>query len=157
MTNFQKIVIKLLFSLLFWSQLNKSDTIDCFIKHIAKFKEPYVMYWNFTIYFQHVRIKHHHLSNRNFISWNITVFILSALIIEWSNKHYRTSFRVCWYLNFSILICYVSILSKFVKFNFLLCIVYILYVLFDFFLIISDIILQYKMNKSMTHCCLCQY
>ena len=31
------------FSLLFWPQLNKSDTIDCLIKHITELKEPNIM------------------------------------------------------------------------------------------------------------------
>lgn len=112
------------------------------------------MDWYFAIDFENVRVKHHHLSDGNLVLDNVAVFILSTLLVERGHKHYGASFWIGSNLYFPIFVSHVSILGKFMELYVFFRIIHVLNVLLNFFLVISDIILEDEVNESMAHGCL---
>ena len=110
----------------------------------------------FPVHFKNIRVQHHHLSNGNLVSHNVTVLIFSTLLVERSYKHYGTSFGICRYLDLTVLVSHITVLSEFVELDIFFSIIHILDVLFDFFLVISNIIFENEVDESMTHWSLCQ-
>jgi len=109
------------------------------------------MHWNLPIDLQNVRTQHHHLANGYLVSDNVAILVFSAFVSEWSHEHDGTAFGVAWDLHVTVFVSDVAVLGEFVELYVLLCVVYVFYVLLDFLLVVSDVVLEGKVDESVAH------